>query len=219
MDEADLSRAKAATAAILAKPKLSITLRKNPSILSSKSSSNATANPYIEKPPREGTRWGKNWLKDANLRKGRSLAYQTRAEQLLTILAQPKLEMKPEHERSPSPEPVYDAVGQRKNTREVRMRDALDLERKHCLTEAVQLNPSFKPPVGFKPLLKDAKLFIPLKQYPGYNFIGMILGPRGNTQKRMEAATGTKIALRGKGAVKEGKPTLRKDGKEPEGAN
>eukprot|EP00976_Prorocentrum_cordatum_P061406 1176288-Prorocentrum_minimum.AAC.3 len=31
-------------------------------------------------------------------------------------------------------------------------------------------------------------------------------------------ATGTKIALRGKGAVKEGKPTLRKDGKEQEGA-
>eukprot|EP00959_Pyramimonas_sp_CCMP1952_P156795 3279352-Pyramimonas_sp.AAC.1 len=75
MDEADLNRAKAAAAAILAKPKLSITLRKNPSILSTKASL-LTQNTYIEKPPREGTRWGKNWLKDANLRKSISLAYQ-----------------------------------------------------------------------------------------------------------------------------------------------
>ena len=73
MDEVDINRAKVATFA-LAKPKLAITLRKNPSILSTKS--NATQNTYIEKPPREGTRWGKNWLKDANARKGRALAYQ-----------------------------------------------------------------------------------------------------------------------------------------------
>ncbi len=36
-------------------------------------------------------------------------------------------------------------------------------------------------------------LYIPLdvqvKDYPGYNFIGLILGPRGNTQKRMEAVS------------------------------
>jgi splicing factor 1 len=29
-------------------------------------------------------------------------------------------------------------------------------------------------------------------------------GPRGNTQKRMERETNTKIAIRGKGSVKEG---------------
>ncbi len=27
---------------------------------------------------------------------------------------------------------------------------------------------------------------IPLKRYPGYNFMGLIIGPRGNTQKRMQ---------------------------------
>ena len=48
------------------------------------------------------------------------------------------------------------------------------------------------------------KLFIPLREYPTYNFIGLIIGPRGNTQKRMERETGCKISIRGKGSIKEG---------------
>ena len=38
----------------------------------------------------------------------------------------------------------------------------------------------------------------------GFNFFGLIIGPRGNTQKRMQAETNTKIAIRGRGSVKEG---------------
>ena len=38
-----------------------------------------------------------------------------------------------------------------------------------------------------------------------YNFIGLIIGPRGSTQKRLEKETNTKIAIRGKGSVKDGK--------------
>lgn len=45
---------------------------------------------------------------------------------------------------------------------------------------------------------------IPVAEYPGYNFFGLIIGPRGNTQKRMQRETNTKIAIRGKGSVKEG---------------
>jgi hypothetical protein len=30
------------------------------------------------------------------------------------------------------------------------------------------------------------KIYIPINEYPGYNFIGLIIGPRGNTQKRMQ---------------------------------
>jgi len=48
------------------------------------------------------------------------------------------------------------------------------------------------------------QVYIPQKDYPGYNFIGLIIGPRGNTQKRMQKETNTKIAIRGKGSVKEG---------------
>ena len=51
-------------------------------------------------------------------------------------------------------------------------------------------------------------LFPPLSvsdKYPGVNFIGLIIGPRGNTLKKLEKDTGAKIMIRGKGAAKEGK--------------
>ena len=35
--------------------------------------------------------------------------------------------------------------------------------------------------------------------------VGLLIGPRGNTLKKMEADSGAKIAIRGKGSVKEGK--------------
>lgn len=59
-------------------------------------------------------------------------------------------------------------------------------------------------PFGLSILLCGPQVFIPQKDYPGYNFIGLIIGPRGNTQKRMQKETNTKIAIRGKGSVKEG---------------
>ena len=34
---------------------------------------------------------------------------------------------------------------------------------------------------------------------------GLIIGPRGNTQKRMERETGCKVAIRGKGSQKPGR--------------
>ena len=43
------------------------------------------------------------------------------------------------------------------------------------------------------------------REYPGINFIGLLIGPRGNTLKKMEADSGAKISIRGKGSVKEGK--------------
>lgn len=48
------------------------------------------------------------------------------------------------------------------------------------------------------------KVYIPIQEFPTYNFIGLIIGPRGNTQKRMQNETRTKIAIRGRGSVKEG---------------
>lgn len=42
------------------------------------------------------------------------------------------------------------------------------------------------------------KVYIPQDSFPTYNFIGLIIGPRGNTQKRMQKETNTKIAIRGK---------------------
>lgn len=64
--------------------------------------------------------------------------------------------------------------------------------------------PPRQVPPAFRPALKEVKMFIPAKEYPGYNFIGLILGPRGSTQKRLENETGAKVTIRGKGSLKEG---------------
>ncbi|KAG9139471.1 hypothetical protein Leryth_023716, partial [Lithospermum erythrorhizon] len=121
------------------------------------------------------------------------------------------LDDRPEGARSPSPEPVYDNMGIRINTREFRARERLNKERQDIITQIIKRNPNYKPPADYRPPKLYKKLFIPMKEYPGYNFIGLIIGPRGNTQKRMEKETGAKIVIRGKGSMKEGKLGQKKD--------
>ena len=76
--------------------------------------------------------------------------------------------------------------------------------RSFLIEEMIKADPSYRPPADYRPRKKERKIFIPQKDYPGYNFIGLIIGPRGNTQKRMQKETNTKIAIRGRGSVKEG---------------
>lgn len=121
------------------------------------------------------------------------------------------LDDRPEGARSPSPEPIYDNMGIRINTREYRARERLNKERQDIITQIIKRNPAFKPPADYRPPKLQKKLYIPMKEYPGYNFIGLIIGPRGNTQKRMERETGAKIVIRGKGSVKEGRLQQKRD--------
>ncbi|GMH08774.1 hypothetical protein Nepgr_010614 [Nepenthes gracilis] len=121
------------------------------------------------------------------------------------------LDDRPEGARSPSPEPVYDNLGIRINTREYRAREKLNRERQEIISEIIKKNPAFKPPLDYRPPKLQKKLYIPQKEYPGYNFIGLVIGPRGNTQKRMERETGAKIVIRGKGSIKEGRLQQKRD--------
>lgn len=121
------------------------------------------------------------------------------------------LDDRPEGARSPSPEPVYDNLGVRINTREFRARERLNRERQEIIAQIIKRNPAFKPPADYRPPKLHKKLYIPMKEYPGYNFIGLIIGPRGNTQKRMEKETGAKIVIRGKGSLKEGRLGQKRD--------
>ncbi|XP_058074855.1 splicing factor-like protein 1 [Magnolia sinica] len=121
------------------------------------------------------------------------------------------LDDRPEGARSPSPEPIYDNMGIRINTREYRARERLTFERQEIISQLIKRNPAFKPPADYRPPKLQKKLYIPMKEYPGYNFIGLIIGPRGNTQKRMEKETGAKIVIRGKGSVKEGRLQQKRD--------
>jgi len=111
-------------------------------------------------------------------------------------------------ERSPSPEPQFKfnnlAIGI--NIREVRAKEKLLKERQMIIARLIEKNPAFRPPADSKcskQYKHHKKLYLPVKEYPGYNFVGLILGPRGNTQKRMEQETGAKIVLRGRGSRKD----------------
>ncbi|CAK7323882.1 unnamed protein product [Dovyalis caffra] len=44
---------------------------------------------------------------------------------------------------------------------------------------------------------------IPVDQYPTYNFVGRLLGPRGNSLKRVEASTECRVLIRGRGSIKD----------------
>ncbi|XP_073100814.1 KH domain-containing protein SPIN1 isoform X1 [Elaeis guineensis] len=50
---------------------------------------------------------------------------------------------------------------------------------------------------------KILRLEIPVDTYPNFNFVGRLLGPRGNSLKRMEASTGCRVYIRGKGSIKD----------------
>ncbi|OQV24906.1 Splicing factor 1 [Hypsibius exemplaris] len=112
-------------------------------------------------------------------------------------------------ERSPSPEPIYNHEGKRLNTRDMRTRRKLEDERHKLIQQMFELNPEYKPPSDYKaPLAKYTdKVVIPQDDHPEINFVGLLIGPRGNTLKQLEKDVGgyCKIIIRGKGSVKEGK--------------
>ncbi|KAF6159585.1 hypothetical protein GIB67_008014 [Kingdonia uniflora] len=119
---------------------------------------------------------------------------------------------RPEYERSPSPPPIYGDFGFRINTRSDRLRAKLILDRQDIVGKMIRMNPTFKPPPDCKPAMLSKKLYIPVKEYPSYNFIGLIIGPRGNTQRRMEKESGARIRLRGRESrTKKSKPDLYDD--------
>lgn len=115
----------------------------------------------------------------------------------------------PDNERSPSPPPTYDAHGRRTNTREVRYRKKLEDERVRLVDKALKTDPNFRPPVEYHQQKRSnrpqEKVYIPVKEFPEINFFGLLVGPRGNSLKKMERESGAKISIRGKGSVKEGK--------------
>eukprot|EP00889_Picochlorum_renovo_P009009 jgi/Picre1/36039/NNA_003495.t1 len=73
------------------------------------------------------------------------------------------------------------------------MREKLTRKRNEMIEELLKRDETFKPPADYRPEKKSRKIFIPYKEYPDANFIGLIIGPRGNTQKRMQEETNTRI--------------------------
>jgi splicing factor 1 len=114
-----------------------------------------------------------------------------------------------EKEEGDSVKPTYDSNGKRTNRLIDRMRNALVVRRTNIFREMVKCDPSVKDKlkaqgVNLESLKFVKKMYIPVKDFPNYNFFGLIIGPRGSSQKKLEAQSGAKISIRGKGSVKEG---------------
>ncbi|KAI8012006.1 KH domain-containing protein [Camellia lanceoleosa] len=50
---------------------------------------------------------------------------------------------------------------------------------------------------------RTIRVDIPVDQFPSYNFVGRLLGPRGNSLKRVEASTDCRVLIRGCGSIKD----------------
>lgn len=135
-------------------------------------------------------------------------AYQAmfRIQEISYLLKSEALEPPNIKHRSQSPPPIYDAEGKRTNTREQRYRKKLQEERHRLVEIALKTIPYFEAPTEYvKPSNFQDKYYIPVEQYPGINFVGLLLGPRGSTLKQLQKDSKCKIAIRGRGSVKEGK--------------
>lgn len=117
-------------------------------------------------------------------------------------------------DRSPSPEPIYNTKGVRMNTREERTRNKLMNMRNVSITKLKDLDPSYQPPSHFKyknTELEDT-LPVPQVEYPSVNFVGMLLGPRGQHLDKLNKRFNVTIIIRGKGSQKSGMTGTKKDG-------
>lgn len=135
-------------------------------------------------------------------------AYQImfRIQEITSELRSNNLKPPERRNRSPSPPPAYDSRGKRINTREQRYGRKLEEERHRLVEVALRLIPHFVAPEDYKrPTKFQDKYYIPVNDYPTINFVGLLLGPRGNTLRKLQENSGCKIAIRGRGSVKEGK--------------
>eukprot|EP00923_Selenidium_pygospionis_P060732 GHVN01106732.1.p1 GENE.GHVN01106732.1~~GHVN01106732.1.p1 ORF type:complete len:679 (-),score=146.18 GHVN01106732.1:1247-3283(-) len=107
--------------------------------------------------------------------------------------------------RAPSPPPTYDKAGNRTNTRDVRVKAAMQAEHQRLIEFVVRTVEGYIPPPDFRPTKKVKKIIFPMDRYPNYNFMGLIIGPRGCNHKRIEAESGAQISIRGRGTQKEGR--------------
>ncbi|CAG5135923.1 unnamed protein product [Candidula unifasciata] len=77
-----------------------------------------------------------------------------------------------------------------------------------------------RPPVSMYDIYHDRPQKLPVKiktyslQYPRYNFVGELLGPKGQTLRALQNQTGCKMAIMGRGSMrdKEKEEELRKEG-------
>lgn len=121
---------------------------------------NATANEDNMDQIQRKTKWGPDPTQDAAVRRGRALAYQTRVDQITQQLKSGNLDAR---DTEDSPFMSQNMVKSTSDTQlESEKLELLEIERREAIGEILKLNPSYKAPADYKPLLKDATVPIPL---------------------------------------------------------
>ncbi|XP_067005089.1 KH domain-containing, RNA-binding, signal transduction-associated protein 1 [Anabrus simplex] len=54
-----------------------------------------------------------------------------------------------------------------------------------------------------KPIKVTVRVLVPVKEHPKFNFVGKLLGPKGNSLKRLQEDTMTKMAVLGRGSMRD----------------
>ncbi|XP_015581899.2 splicing factor 1 [Ricinus communis] len=141
------------------------------------------------------TKWGPDPTQDAAVKKGRALAYQTRVDQITQQLKSGILESGGAEDSEVADQHADPNLSSPKiDSKDLEL---LKLEWREVIGEILKLNPSYKAPPDYDPLLKEATFPIPVKDHPRCNFVGLIFGPGGETQKRLEKETGARIHVLG----------------------
>ncbi|XP_021858154.1 uncharacterized protein [Spinacia oleracea] len=139
------------------------------------------------------TKWGPDLTQDTSVRRGRALAYQTRVDQITQLLKSGSLGNDDEDSKS-----ARDSQDGELPTTQIEFKlRSLEFERREAIGEILKLNPSYKAPSDYQPVVREATVPLPVKEHPYYNFLDLVYGSDGEIQKRLEKETGTKIQVCG----------------------
>ena len=105
--------------------------------------------------------------------------------------------------RPPSPAPVFDRQGNKVNSCEARYGLAMQREFSRLVYWMIKHVHNYNPPPEYRPPMFSKRLFLPTDKYPGVNFAGLIIGPKGATLRRLEEECGCSINIRGIGSKRD----------------
>lgn len=108
--------------------------------------------------------------------------------------------------RSPSPEPIYDQMGKRINTLEQRIKNEMIMEKNTLIEECQRMNIGFMTPYDWKPMKKSRKIYLPEYDNAELNFVSLVIGHKGRTQRVLEEKSGCRISVQGRMASQNKRP-------------
>ncbi|CAL4113420.1 unnamed protein product, partial [Meganyctiphanes norvegica] len=64
-------------------------------------------------------------------------------------------------------------------------------------------DPRYLDVIRERPIRVTVKVLVPVREHPKFNFVGKLLGPKGNSMKRLQEETMTKMAVLGRGSMRD----------------